>query len=403
MGTSNLDSLEVNQMRIVFITDWFAEKMGYAENCLPKAMASLGHEVHVITSNVQPYFNSPVYKETYEPFIGPGIVACGVKEIDGYTLHRLPHIMWKGNLRIRGLLAKLRASRPQIVQTFDVLSQTTFEAALGKLLLGYKLFLESHVHASVFPLATGRVGATTVDAKGRVVSLLSEKCYPISADAADIAIRFFGVQPNKVSVCSLGVDTELFRSPTDASSQQVRVELRHRLGFAESDVVCVYTGRFSEDKDPLCLAQAISILVGQDMPFRGLFVGWGPQAEAIQGCQGCVVHPFVPFRDLVQLYWAADIGVWPRQESTSQLDAAACGLPIVLSNRIKVTERVDGNGLTYEEGDPHDLARQVSTLCDPQVRCRMGEHGAKKMREHFSWRHIAEDRTRDYERAWQGR
>jgi hypothetical protein len=57
-------------MRIAIISDWFSEKMGYAENCLPKALASLGHEVHLITSNVQPYFNSPNYRETYDLLSG---------------------------------------------------------------------------------------------------------------------------------------------------------------------------------------------------------------------------------------------------------------------------------------------------------------------------------------------
>lgn len=36
-------------MQIAIVSDWFSEKMGYAENFLPKAMASLGHEVHLVT------------------------------------------------------------------------------------------------------------------------------------------------------------------------------------------------------------------------------------------------------------------------------------------------------------------------------------------------------------------
>ena len=61
-------------MRIVLLSDWYAEQMGYAENALPKALAELGHEVHVLTSDAQPYFDSPDYAATYEPFIGPGLV-----------------------------------------------------------------------------------------------------------------------------------------------------------------------------------------------------------------------------------------------------------------------------------------------------------------------------------------
>lgn len=397
-------------MRIAFISDWFTEKMGYAENCLPKAMASLGHEVHVITSNVQTYFDSPIYKETYEPFIGPAIVSCGVKRIDGYTLYRLPHIIWNGRLRMQGLLEKLRAIRPQIVQTFDVVSWTSLEAAFAKAFLGYKLFLASHMHASVFAdtIHRGKMGikerlrwVTTTGFRGRLVSLLSEKSYPISADAAEIAVRFFGIQPHKVSVCSLGVDTDLFRPPSDKSSRRLRGQIRDRFEFAESDIVCIYTGRFSQGKDPLCLAKAIDILTKRDMPFRGLFVGDGSQSADIRAHQGCMVHPFVSIQELPPLYWAADIGVWPKQESTSQLDAAACGLPLILGDSVQVRERIDGNGLVYEEGNWHDLARKISVLRGSEKRHLMGERGSKRMRENFSWKCIAKQRIRDYKGALQ--
>lgn len=396
-------------MRIVFISDWFAEKMGYVENCLPKAMASLGHEIHVITSNVQPYFNFPIYKAAYEPFIGPGIVDCEIKEVDGYTLHRLPFNKLRGRLRIKGLLRKLIDIRPQIVQTFSIPALTTCEAVLAKPFLGYKLFLESHEHASVSRFATqwGELGRKerflwiTVFLVGRIMSFFSEKCYPISTDAADIVVRIFGIQPRKVSICSLGVDTDLFSPVVDESSKKMRLQLRQQLGFAESDIVCIYTGRFSSDKNPLCLAKSIAELAAQGEQYRGLFIGSGSQEdmEAIQAYPGCVVHPFVPYRELPTFYRAADIAVWPKQESTSQLDAAACGLPLILSNRVKVLERIDGNGLVYQEGDPHDLASKLRILFNPAIRQKMGEYGVRKMREQFSWKRIAEQRVQDYKVA----
>lgn len=395
-------------MRIVVVVDWFSEQMGYAENFLPKALAELGAQVHVITSNAQVYFDAPLYKETYEPYLGPGVVDCGVKELDGYTLHRLPFGRWRGRLRIRGLVPLVRSLRPDIVQTFDTQSVSTYEITLAKPTIGYKVFHESHMHASVFTPIRERgslrsrfhwlVYAATV---GRVVSMAAEACYPISTDASDIAIQFYGFQPRKISICSLGVDTELFVPAHLPSLLQERQSLREQLGFAEDDVVCVYTGRFSEDKGPVLLAQAVSRLVGEGTRARGLFIGSGARedVEAINSYVGCVTHHFVPTRDLPAFYRAADIGVWPKQESTSQLDAAACGLPLVLSNRIQVRERADGNGLLYAEGDPADLAKQIAVLCEPVLRRQMGQRSVQKMRESFSWRQIAKERLSDYEAA----
>src|SRR5262249_55892596 len=160
-----------------------------------------------------------------------------------------------------------------------------------------------------------------------------------------------------------GVDTQLFTPVQDGPSREERERLRKQFGFAPNEIVCIYTGRFSSDKNPYCLAQAIASLVQRGEPFRGLFVGNGPpkEVEAIRSSPGCVIHPLVPVTQLPALYRAADIGCWPKQESTSMLDAAACALPIVVSAKVAAVERYEGNGLTYRENDPEDLARTLLT------------------------------------------
>jgi glycosyltransferase involved in cell wall biosynthesis len=262
------------------------------------------------------------------------------------------------------------------------------------------------VHASVFsPYAQGakikerlywRLYPFTL---GRFASLMSEKCYPISADAADVAVRFLGVQKHKIVVRSLGVDTDLFKPIFDEASRQTRLNIRKQLGFSDSDIVCIYTGRFDKIKNPLCLAHSIESLTAQGRPFKGLFIGNGSplDIDALRSCKGCVVHSYVPVQELVKFYWASDIAVWPKHESTSQLDAAACGLPLILSNRIKVYERIDGNGLLYEEDNVEDLSYKLNILADTEMRQRMGKHGAKKIAECFSWKSIAERYIKDYE------
>ena len=395
-------------MRIVIISDWFSERMGYAENCLPKALAALGHDVHLITSDAQVYFNSPEYGATYEPFIGPPTVPTGVKILDGYTLHRLPHRYWRGRLRIGGLYGQLRMLRPDAVQGFEVGNLSTLEAALAQPRLHYKLFLESHVHASVFG-ADWRAVARRVRLRravyrhtvGAFISGRAEKCYPISEDAAEIAVGLYGIAQSKVEVCSLGTDTNLFRPPETPQETASRLELRAQLGYRDEDVVCIYTGRFSPSKGPQVLADAIARLATSGKPFKGLFVGGGTAAEvaALNDSAGCRVVPFMPARDLPPYYWAADIGVWPRQESTSQLDAAAVGLPIILSDRVTVMERVTGNGLTYREGDPADLAEGIESLASAADRRQLGTAGSQKMRARYSWLQIAEKRAADYARS----
>jgi glycosyltransferase involved in cell wall biosynthesis len=83
------------------------------------------------------------------------------------------------------------------------------------------------------------------------------------------------------------------------------------------------------------------------------------------------------------------------------LDAAASGLPIVVSNRIQARERFDGNGLTYNENDQQDLIHTLKKLEDAVERLRLGQTGAEKMSQQFSWSVVARRTLNDFEQALQ--
>src|SRR5205823_10962418 len=127
--------------------------------------------------------------------------------------------------------------------------------------------------------------------------------------------------------------------------------------------------------------------------------GGGEQQEAIDACRGCVRRPFVPFGDLRRCFHASDIGVWPTQESTSMLDAAACGLPIVVNDTLVAVERIKGNGVTYRLNNLNDLIRVLSSLQASDRRRELGTVGAERMRSEFAWASIAARRHADYSAA----
>ncbi len=392
-------------MRVVLLSESFCRGMGYLENMLPKYLARLGVETHVIATDLPPYYWQGASANAYRGFVGelqPG----AVETLDGFRLHVLGHKRVLGRMRMVDLRKKLREIRPNVVQTMAVVGWTSFDAAMLRKSFGYRFFTGSHHHASVFPLASKPAGLwnkerlgciATRTIPGRLVSHVSEKCYAITQDCAEVATRFFGVPRHKIVVCPLGVDTELFHPIVTMGEAAERAELRQRLGFSDGEIVCIYTGRFSDDKNPFLLARAIEKLRQKGEPYRGLFVGNGAQLHEIQKCSSCVASGFVSVQELGALFRAADIGVWPTQESLSMLDAAACGLPIIVNDTMHAPERINGNGISYKLNDLDDLVRTLLLLKSPETRQKMGSVGEQKMAREFSWATIAKRRLLDYD------
>jgi glycosyltransferase involved in cell wall biosynthesis len=106
----------------------------------------------------------------------------------------------------------------------------------------------------------------------------------------------------------------------------------------------------------------------------------------------------MPFSELGDYYRAADIAAWLTNESTSMLDAAACGIPIIVSDRI-YQDHVVGNGLSYKMNDLDSLCDALRSLQDEPLRRELGNAGAKKMRDRFSWEMAAKTRLEDFNAA----
>lgn len=398
-------------MRVALILATYSRKMGYLDNLLPKYLARWGVDAHVVTMDLPPYYQTAFHKEVFNNFKpSEELVPGTIEKLDGYTLHVLGHKEKCGYMRMVGMGKKLSEIKPDVVQTTSAIGWLPLDAMFWKLKLGYKLFTGNHNAASTFPLARQKMSLMNCEmlrcivtryVPGRIVSLLTERCYGVTKDCAEIAWRFYGVQRDKVKVMHLGVDTDFFY-PADLSLESARDErqaLRRSLGFKDDEIVCVYTGKLTEEKNALILAKAVERLHSSGKPYKCLFIGEGPQKKIIQAVPGSVTLDFMNYRNLPPYYRIADIAVWPTNESISMLDAAACGVPLIVSDGIVYRDHVDGNGLVYHMNDLQDLIRVLLLLESKEERQRLGEFGAKKMRDHFGMELVAKQRFQDYECA----
>lgn len=399
-------------LRIAIVSAFYSEGMGYTENCLPRALAGMGHDVHVVTSTYNVYGNEPLYDQTYRGFLGSHQLAPGSTRVDGYQLHRLDAALFSGYVNMKGLVGKVAALAPDIVHSTEIASLQTFALAAHTPLASYKLFCETHqTMSSMKQHITQANGAWFRKAVYRVTrtlptflaSLAVETCYAVTPDCREVAARFYGVPRSKLKLLSLGTDTDVFHPAESGQDLAARRELRASLGFAPEDIVCVYTGRFSNAKNPLLLATAIDGLSETDPRFKGLFIGDGEQNSEIAACRNAVIVPFMTHKDLARHYRAADIAVWPRQESMSMLDAASSCLPLVVSNRIGEPDRVEGNGKMYEEDSVVSLVGALRLLANPDERRTYGAAGRRKMVDGLSWRRFARAIEADFIAAINGK
>jgi glycosyltransferase involved in cell wall biosynthesis len=175
-------------------------------------------------------------------------------------------------------------------------------------------------------------------------------------------VERYGVPKERITVLANGVDERRFR-PLD------RAESRRRLGLPAERPILAFVGHWSERKGPLRVMEAI-----RGRPDVGaVFLGRGYQRPS--GPQ--VLHAgAVPHEDMPVWLSAADLFVLPTLDegcSNALLEALACGLPVVTSdrpfNRAVVDESV---GRLVEPTDPAAIGAAIAALVDrPEERAKL--------------------------------
>lgn len=388
--------------------------MGYMNNCLAESFARQGHEVHVITSKYQSYFNIPNYKEVYGKFLGDAIQPLGTEIYKGIHVHRVSSFRIKNRIILTGILSKLREIKPDVIQTFDGHEPSTVVVSLVKPFFKYKLFTGVHTILITFRQVVNWKKLTWKRKlfwsaffywPSRILVRNYETCYAVTRDASMIAHKMFGVPYHKIKVQTLGVDAHIYNNIIDEKVLAKRVSL----GYSKDDVVCIYTGKITDEKKPILLCKAIEELNKNGHPFKAIFIGAGKEdiINDIKTYDHVQVLNFIPTEELPIHYKMADIAVWPNSITTSMLDAAACAKPVIVSDSVYAYDEVNGKQNTkpqiiaafFETGNYLDLAKKLLLFKEEQHRKNVGTHAMQYIMDNLSWDKLAEKRVEDYKRS----
>ena len=186
----------------------------------------------------------------------------------------------------------------------------------------------------------------------------------VNSQIKERCVSRYGASPERIVVLPNGVDTSTFY-PRD------RIEMRRKLGLPERRPLIAFVGHFDENKGPRRVLSAI-----QQRPEIGaIFLGSGRQVP--KGPQ-VLYRGRVSPEQVPEWLSAADLFVLPTLSEGSCnaiLEALACGLPIVSSDRSFNHEILDSSvSILVDPLDVKALEAAITALVtDPERRHAMGE------------------------------
>ena len=190
-----------------------------------------------------------------------------------------------------------------------------------------------------------------------------------------------GASPEDVHVFANTIDVEEFGERADELASR-RLELRADLDAAEDDVIVLSVARLVPEKAHDALVRAVA--AADDTRIVLVLVGKGPERARLRHlADGLGVRLVLtgdrPWERIVEAYVAADVfALLSEREPWAVVvnEAAACELPLVLSDRVGAAHDLleDGeNGALVAAGDVAGAAAALRSLAnDPAERRRMG-------------------------------
>ncbi len=334
---------------------------------LGKALAKIGHRVHVITL--------PIADK-----------CAPLEEWQGMTVHRpsIPKNKPFYTLMMHRWLKKFLKTTP--IDVLHVHGMRPLEATKG---LSVPVLFTNHTSGYLRRIEKGpKVYAKLAKRLNHICHVLAP-----SQELCD-ATRVVGYTKS-IDFIANGVDVDRFTPNQDKTSR---------------DEVTVLLARRLVDKNGVTVfAEAVAALA--DLPVKLVFAGNGPErdkVEAILKKNGLYTKALflgdVPNGEMPEIYRNADISVLPSfMEATSitGLESMASGLPLVGTRVGGIPTIIDEgvSGLLVPPGDPKAQGVALRELViDAEKRHAMGEQARERAVKLFSWEGIASQTADIYQR-----
>ena len=215
-------------------------------------------------------------------------------------------------------------------------------------------------------------------------------------------LRKRGLQREDVFIIPNMVNTEHFRPTSERSREEC-------MRYAGAGFSFLSIGRLAPNKGYSGLLRAFAHVVGERPDARLTIIGRGPQETELRrlirllGLDRCVLlyTGFVQNSELAFVYPHFDAYVQPslvEPFGIAVLEAMASGLPVVASaaGGMRYSVVNEETGLLVPPEEEAKLSQALLRMGDERFRVIMGSHALARVREHYDWKHVADEYLRLY-------
>jgi glycosyltransferase involved in cell wall biosynthesis len=392
-------------MKIVNLVDFFHPNAGYENNILPKYLVKSGHEVVIITSQLDKV------PDGYTAFFGKDNIDKEDKAFykkTGITVIRVPaRCFVSGRAWFTNEIFKtIDEVKPDLLFICGNDTLISMQYLLRYSKKGIPLLLDSHMleMASKNPLNK----LFRIFYKKIFTPIITKNKLKVIRVQDDTYVeRCLGIPLNQAPFISFGSDTMVFHP-----DRNVYKNFRVENCIDENDFVVVYAGKLDEEKGGKMLAQAFEEKFNTDINIVLLVVGntngeYGAEVEKIlKKSQNRIIRfPTQRYIDLAQFFQASDLAIFPKQCSLSFYDAQSCGLPIVSEdNNINVDRLQYENGANFKAEDVQDFRKKIAFYAnmDKKRYEQIKENAYNFIKDNYDYENIVkkylEIITKEYER-----
>lgn len=376
---------------------------------LSRGLAELGHEVTV--------FSGQPYPEALDPRVR-------LEQVPSLDLYRDPDPFRTPHLReFRGpvdvleyllmltaafpepLTFTLRIARDRRLDDFDVVhdNQSLGYGLLWLLRRGIPLVATIHhpisrdrkvdiAAASLRKQISTRRWYGFVRMQARVARRLPALLTVSTASATD-TIEDFGIDPDRMTIVPLGVDTDVFRPRGDRVPGRI-------VAIASADSPLKGVAHLLESVAKLRVERDVELhLVSRIDPKSAT----ARRIEDLGLADAVTLHSGLSDDELAALLASAEVMAVPSLYegfSLPTVEALACGTPVVASRAGALPETVGDAARLVTPGDVGELTDALGALLDdPAERARLAAVGLARVEERYSWTSVAAATVTAYETA----